>query len=251
MAISFLVAPSTMADVTSDQVGDSGRANLAFSSKEAVYESVNSDTEFNISFDYGSAIAVNYCYLGNIANAIRRADANGSNDSIRLTFYADDNSSFTTPESATVDLQLSDLMGHDLKDYVYSLSFTVNYRYYRCKIATTTGDSIKLILSSLWFGSVFDLGKSPDLPISLKYLHSPIYSNCGITLNYTGLNDTDRELIYTNLEKRKLFVPVIIYDEDDYLLTGDIINHTRLIDVDYTTKADGIYNVKLILQTEY
>jgi hypothetical protein len=99
-------------------------------------------------FDFSSATTINYCYLGNIANAIKRADIDGNGDSITLTFYADDNSSFTTPESDTVTIQLSDLVGFDGKDWYQALTFTTSYRYYRCKIETTIQLFLHCVIST-------------------------------------------------------------------------------------------------------
>lgn len=250
MSLSFLIPNESFA-LTASHGSERSIINLFDRNRQALFDSSTSANLFNFDFDFYSPVSLDYCYLGNIANAISRADIDGNGDSIKLTFYADDNSSFTSPESSTVNIQLSDLMGQDLKDYYQALTFTTSYRYYRCRIETTMGDSIRLYLNKLWFGTIFDLGKSEDLPVQVNYKPAPIYHEKEFIFNYSNLNDDDRLIVFEQFDNYKLIRPVVILDLYDDLLNGETLSYCMVLECEYSTKVDGIYDIRITFRTNY
>lgn len=224
-------ASATITTTTADTGYSSN--NLRSGARHQHYKANAASTSLNIDFDLGVGNTANpdYFILAR-ADFIRRADSGTPT----LTFYADDNSSFTSPESASLSLTAGNSAGKYSEDCIKLPGFSTAYRYFRVNIATTS--SIAQRLSKIYFGNWLDLGRDP-----LVYARTSFVKHADgfkrrirvIDLQYRGITDAKRQEYLSAIGESIDIHPIFIYDASDLLLNGEKLFHCYIERQRWTT----------------
>jgi hypothetical protein len=200
----------------------------------------------SIDYDFGEAVPVDYIFLGRADLMARRIQ-----DDITVLIEADDNNSFSSPESDTFDFNLTDLKNNDL---IMPISFTTSYRYYR--ITFSTSDNIDWYLSKLWIGQSFDFNRMPEIPIKYELKNenqnSYYFKRKEFQIDLPKISATKRVDFYNKILKYKQINNFVLWDIEDKIFTNDKhLEYVKLIDVNISNFSWDEYDLTLFFENDF
>lgn len=206
------------------------------------YKSSSAVTSFSYVLDNTAAISQNYLY-------IQRADllARGvENQFCYVTFEADDNSSFTSPDSVTSDFSsLHNLIGPGAEDFILETGFSSTNRYSRLTIGDFS-ESYVVELGSILCGSWFDAGQEPSYNLSVdhKWQNSSAFKpQREISMSWRKVSKTVKAEFETYIDNYRSISPVTLYDRNDYIFNGDKCVNCMLESVTYKIEPLDLWTI--------
>lgn len=218
----------------------SSRSSLLFNQSDYSYsDQFNNNTSENIDFDFGEAVTVDYIFLGRIDWTLNR-----SASTVTVTIEADDNSSFTSPETDSFTLNRGDQLDKDNFHYASNLTFTTDYRYYRVNFSSATAGVLKL--KNIWLGQKFNMGRA-EQPARVSYYDNDFdrMQRGNYTFNFRGVTTTDKVAFENNIDKYKEIGNIAIFDSaNDYFLS-DKLFYGYLTKVTYKPNNTDLYDITI------
>lgn len=211
-------------------------------------------SEYEVIYEYASATQINYIYLYRILSTLRRAAPSGSN-SLEIDIISSDDESYTDGETVTFQIGESDLVGLVSKDYIRAVTFTTGYLFYKIKVKIITGSNIQFDQDTVYIGRSDTFCDYPDVPIDYEVRHpdnARLQSKI-FTLNYSGIAESLRTDIH-ELEKYKTTVPLVLWDKTagkDIIPNDQVLSYCRLIEVNYTPRISGYFDISFLLEEIY
>ncbi len=174
-------------------------------------------------WDYGTTVTPNYCVIAHADWLTKRDTAN-----ISYTIRGASDSGFVTGTNYTGTISTASLLGPTLSDSY--ISFSPNaYRYWRVTLTTTA--SMKHMLSKIYLGTAFDLGRDPEFSSALQRYASGTHrqSKMLVELEYEGVLNATRQSFFDTIVKYADSNPVFLRDSNNVFLNNVTLLHARII----------------------
>lgn len=211
-------------------------------------------SEYEVIYSYGTATQINYIYLYQILSTVRRATPSGAN-SLEIDIISSDDESYTDGETVTFQIGETDLVGLVSKDYIREVSFSTTFLFYKIKIKKITGANIQFDEDTAYIGRIEIFSDCPETPIKYTSVYLDNTRNTKKTYNlfYAGISESLRAEIY-ELERYKTLTPLLIWDKSassNVLPSSQILSYVRVIEIIYTHRTNGYFNVNFVLEEIY
>ncbi len=188
-------------------------ANVLAGGRRDLWKPDAAGASHTVTFDLGTAAAVDFLALGRADLAIKAGALSGA-----TLAYSDDDNTYATWHDAGA-LTAADLVGPNLGDYVYAGAISAAHRYW--KLSLDYSANATPALAHCFFGTALDLGRDP-VGFSVKRMRlqetqdKPVYE---ITISWAGVSYTKAMELKEQVLDRADFSPIVLLSDgyDDIL----------------------------------
>jgi hypothetical protein len=202
--------------------------NLFSGSRSERFEvTIATTTNLIVSYDLGVGVTKSVNFI-----AIMRAKLLKANNCSTVQIYG--NSSAAMPGSPLYSLTLSSatLMGPNDEDYFEVVTETTAFRYWWLALISN-GTATTYPVSKVFFGKALDLGREPQLPISILSTRQNAWSRetqHTVSLTFDPVKDTEKETFLNDLMQNADVLPLVALDPSQVALNDTKGMHCKITD---------------------
>ena len=205
-----------------------------------------STTTLTISYDLGASTTKTASFL-----AIMRAKLLLRNNCATVRLFGDASAVKPGIPITTVTLS-STLMGPNDEDYFVEFAETAAYRYWWLELVNE-GTASKYNCSKVFFGKALDLGREPQLPISILSTRQNAWSRetqHSVNLNFVDVTDAEQETFLNELMEISDVMPVVVLDPNQVALNDSKGMHCKIVDHNIEPRYINKNNITINLEEE-